>query len=100
MPVTWLGEVTAGRRTIGRRETLPVAGMSELSFLIRNGFTAKLRTDLWTPDAAGTGLQQRHGLGVVFSPFVGMSFEVTGRMLLTPKQDIRTDLLWQTHIWL
>ncbi|MCB9679084.1 MAG: hypothetical protein H6737_28540 [Alphaproteobacteria bacterium] len=99
LPVTWLGEVTAGRRTREQDVTLPVAAMSELSFLVRNGIVAKVRSDAWFDDLQVGGMQQRHGLGLVVTPLPGLTLEGTTRMLLTPKGTVRTDALVQTHIW-
>lgn len=100
LPVTWLGEATVGRRSMGRTETLPFATMSELSVLVRNGIVTKLRSDVWSDDlATAPGLQQRHGVGLVVSPVPGFSVEGTARLLITPKGTLRSDALVQTHLW-
>ncbi len=99
LPLTWLGEVSAGRRTTQASSELPVASMSELSLLVRNGIVAKVRSDVWTPDAATSGLQHRHGLGLSVSPIPGITVEGTTRVLFTPTGELRPDALMQTHIW-
>ncbi|MBX2802219.1 MAG: hypothetical protein KTR31_31345 [Myxococcales bacterium] len=99
VPVTWLGELTAGRRTLRGVSTMPGAGMSELSFLVRNGVVLKVRNDMWTADLRAAGLQHRHGLGLALSPFPGLTFEGTGRMLITPTGVPRMDALVQSHLW-
>ncbi|MCB9692045.1 MAG: hypothetical protein H6736_09545 [Alphaproteobacteria bacterium] len=97
VPVTWLGEVSAGRRDVGDRTSYPAAAMSELSFLLRNGIVLKSRSDVWTEDLAS--IQQRHGLALQVTPLPGITLEATGRMLVTPKGTLRPDALLQTHLW-
>lgn len=97
-PITWLGEVTAGRRATVEEVAWPIAGMSELSLLVRNGVVVKVRSDAWA-ELARPGWQQRHGLVLVVSPVTGLTFEGTVRSLVTPGGQLRYDSLVQTHVW-
>jgi hypothetical protein len=97
-PLTWLGEVTAGRRAVGEDLAWPIAGMSELSLLVRNGVVVKVRSDAWA-ELTRPGWQQRHGLVLVVSPVPGLTLEGTARFLWTPGGQLRSDSLVQTHLW-
>lgn len=98
VPITWLGELTTGRRTTEDQVAVPVAAMGELSALIRNGIVARIRSDAWG-ELARPGLQQRHGLVLVVSPLPGLTMEGTSRVLITPAGTPRADALAQLHVW-
>ena len=100
LPVTWLGELNVGRRERGDRVTLPTTGMSELSFLVRNGVGVKVRSDVWMEQYDLSQLQHRESLGVSLAPLPGLTFEATGRLLWTVSGKVAPDLLLQTHLWL
>lgn len=95
VPLTWLGEVTAGQRVVGDLTSWPVAATSELSLRPWNGIVVGEVSDvLWEG-----GLQHRHGPMVQVMPFPGLSLEATVRAVVSPGMPVGTDVLAQTHLW-
>lgn len=95
VPLTWLGEVTAGQRVVGDVVSNPVAAFSELGLRPLNGVVLFQKSDVLVEG----GLQHRHGGGVQITPVPGWSLEGTARAVFVPGMPVGSDVLAQTHLW-
>lgn len=98
LPTTWLVELDVGRRTVGERTAYPLAGMSEVSFLVRNGVVAKLRTDI-SAELGQPGLDVRNAVVGTVGLLPGLSLEATGRWTSAGPERHGVDALAQVHVW-
>jgi hypothetical protein len=98
IPLTYMGELTAGQRTIGTDVTQPVAMMHEVWWMVRNGVNIRGR---WDYGALEQGLwQSRYSATLDYSPFPGLSLLTTGRIQQSPDgAPAGRDLMVQAHIW-
>lgn len=100
LPVTLLGELTLGRRRFSTgSDRSHMAGMTELSWILRNGILLRARHDLaWLDLRHPTDLQHRLSAGLDLSPVPGLTFTALGRTLWAP--GIRSsDVFVQAHVW-
>jgi hypothetical protein len=101
VPVTYLGEVSFGRR---RREltgtaTAFVASYHELWITIFNGINARLKYDVGDRDLAVAGeVEHRLSAALDLSPYPGLTFIGQGRLLFADAGP-SPDLFLHLHLW-
>ncbi|MCB9765551.1 MAG: hypothetical protein H6739_37600 [Alphaproteobacteria bacterium] len=97
VPMTLLGEVSMGRRTVGGSSEAFAASWAEASWMVRNGVTAKARHEMKLPTSTMV-LEQRYGLGVDVGLLPGVTLGAMGRV--SPYGGVwRKDLFVQAHLW-
>ena len=99
LPLTLLGELSLGRRTLGASERRFAAAALEAWWILWNGVSMRGRADVgWMDLSDRREVQQRSSLGVEISPVPGVSFTAFGRMLFVPGGH-GGDIFVQTHFW-
>lgn len=103
IPLTYMGEVTLGRRQqpVSGEAAVQIASYHELWWTLFNGILIKAKYDLGSRDLSGSGsLEQRWALALDVSPIPGLTLMAQGRLLQPrPSADLGWDVLIQTHLW-
>lgn len=99
IPLTLMGEASAGRRTIGADTVRFAATQAELWWTLRNGVSARGKIDLGVPDLSAVMLQQRYQLGLEVGVVPGVTFTAWVRQLHAPDQPVTQDGLLMSHFW-
>ena len=106
VPLTWLGEVTAGQgaRPLSGTAFQQWAVYQQLAWTVTPGLIARLRYDLHDPDTAlALDAIHRPGLGVDFTPVEGVTLSADARVGLPElgggSADDAWDALAQLHLW-
>jgi hypothetical protein len=102
VPLTYLGEVSFGRRQrelTGTRTTF-IASYHELWITIFNGINARLKYDVGDRDLVVRGeLEHRLSAALDISPYPGLTFVGQGRLLFAQGLAPSPDLFLHLHLW-
>jgi len=105
LPVTYLGEASAGRKTYAEGGVLNAEDYAavnhEVWWLLRNGVNLRGKYDVSFSDLDSfTSMQRRAALGLEVSPIPGLTFTGFGRALQAPGDPRwHPDVLFMTHLW-
>lgn len=99
VPLTFMGEFSAGRRTLGATATPFAAGMVQGQVWIRNGVSLRGQYDIGWTDLRVLGVpQHRVSGGVELVPLPGFTLTALGRLLMLAGET-RGDVIVQSHFW-
>jgi hypothetical protein len=99
VPLTLIGEFSAGKRTVGTTATPFAAGMVQGQWWLKNGLSLRGQYDLgWQNLANLKAPQHRVSAGVEVVPLPGFTFTALGRTLFMPGGSAR-DVFVTGHFW-
>jgi len=101
IPLTFMGEVSLGHRTVGDHTTHFGAVYTEGWWTIQNGISLRGKWDVGVLDLERPGsMQNRYSLGLEISPLPGLTLSGFGRALTAAGgAPVSTDVLLQSHVW-
>jgi len=99
IPLTLMGEVDVGQRTVGGVTTQFAAAQTELWWTIRNGILGRGKVDLGVQNLSSPLLLQRYQLGLEVGFVPGVTMAGWVRQLHAPDVAAERDVLVMTHLW-
>jgi hypothetical protein len=102
IPLTYLGEVSFGRRQreLTGESTAFIASYHELWIVILNGLNGRLKYDVGDRDLAVAGeLEHRLSAALDISPYPGLTIVSQARLLFLPEAGRDADLFVHAHLW-